>query len=178
MIRRLFLCAVALLCTLSKSGFAQNFPSEVLDEASELDGVCLDHGGRPGRTKWIKTANIGLDQIDVWILDEGRYICEGGVLWPGHSGSGISVYARLQSGQIKKVFSIVAGLAAFESEGSGLRIWIYGWGNMCRLPEPESDADWPVTKSCQRPLDWDPRSERMVFAPLSEARFSTMREVR
>jgi hypothetical protein len=158
-----------LLCALPYVGAAQTLPPEVLNAVSELDEVCSDHGGRPGGAAFVEHAVIGSDQLEVWILDDGRYNCKGSVLWPGNWGSGVRIYARLSSGNIKMVFDATALEASIQSESSSSRIWIHGWGEMCGLPEPENDDEWAVRKTCQRPLNWDGRRKKMIFAPLSDA---------
>lgn len=156
------------LCIIPHVEAAQTLSTEILDELDELDGVCSDHGGRPGRSDFIEHAIIGPNQLEVWILDDGRYHCEGGALWPGRWGSDISVYARLPSGKVQKVFDIAALEAGVQSSDSSPRIWIHGWGQMCGLPEPENDEEWLTRRTCRRPLNWDWKSQKMTFAPLSE----------
>lgn len=168
MVRGLCFLVAVTLWIVPHVGRAQTLPSEVLDEVGELDGVCSDHGGKPGQPNWVEHAVIGPDQLEVWVLDEGRYNCEGGALWPGHRGSGISIYGRLPSGKIKKVFAVTALEMSIQSAGSAPRIWIHGWGETCGLPEPETDEEWATRKTCQRPLNWDGKSQKMVFAPMSE----------
>jgi hypothetical protein len=110
--KRMLSIIAALPMAVVLGGAGNGFPKDVAAHIAEMDKQCRDSGGQPDRSRAFKSSfNVdpaGLVErafakggTEVWVLDEGKYQCDGASsLFSGSGGAQVIVFARLNDGSV------------------------------------------------------------------------------
>jgi hypothetical protein len=144
-------------------------PQAVAQHAKEMAASCREAGGKPGQSPHLaQSADLNGDGIPDFAIDEGGFDCQGAAsLFSGSGGSQVLVYLGDPAGVGRLVFQHGAFGMHMENGGSGAVLWLTVGGPLCGQKNAQSHGDMI---SCDRPLMWDMRRQRLDFAPLSQMR--------
>jgi hypothetical protein len=161
------LAAVAIAVVLG--GAAGKVPAEVIAHITGMDQECRDGGGQashPGSL--VEHGVIGKDATEVWVIDEGKYQCDGAAsLFSGSGGAQVVVFAKQNDGSVRQVFERGAYGVSFMPTGSSSELLLRVGGGLCGQAGDPTHAE---TIACDRPLIWRRAIQKMEFAPLSQVR--------
>jgi hypothetical protein len=157
--------AIILLC----GAASDKVPEEVAAHMQRMADECKKVGGTPLSDKFAEQGPFA-DGLEFWAIDEGAFHCDGAAsLFSGSGGSQVVVYLSLPNGHARQVFAHGAYGMAIERTGGSAKLWLGVGGPLCGQKGNPTTAD---AISCERPLRWDAKAQRLDFAPLSSARFS------
>lgn len=157
------------LAAAQDSAFLERTPMPVINDYWDQQAACSVAGGdfREESQDAVFGVDLNGDRIDDWVVDDGRLICEGAwSLFGGSGGAGLRIYAGGPGKTATPAFQhMVHGQRLIEDEG-GWTLYAGVGGPLCgqRVTESTSRADMI---SCWRPLDWQARTRRFDFAPVS-----------
>jgi hypothetical protein len=157
------LSAIILLCGESPD----QVPEEVAAHMQRMADECKQVDGTPLPDKFAEHGILA-DGFEFWAINEGAFRCDGAAsLFSGSGGSQVVVYLTLPNGHAKQIFASGADGFSVEHSGKFTKLWIGVGGPLCGQKGNPTHAD---AMSCDRPLTWNAKGQRLDFAPLSRAR--------
>jgi hypothetical protein len=155
--------AILILCG-AASG---KVPEEVATHIQRMTKECKTVGGTPLADKFSEHAALA-DGMEFWVINEGAFHCDGAAsLFLGSGGSQVVVYLSLPNGHARQIFAHGAYGMTVERRGLSAKLWLVVGGPLCGQDGNPTHAGGI---SCERPLKWDAKAQRLDFAPLSAAR--------
>jgi hypothetical protein len=146
---------------------AAPWPEAVANHVREMDASCKQVHGQPVTGPRIEYGRLD-EGPEYWAVDEAGYQCSGAEsLFSGTGGSQVTVYLAQTDRPPRKAFEHGAYGTVIEPDGDRSKIWITVGGPMCGQTGEIIHATMMV---CDRQLRWDETSEKLDFAPVSEAR--------
>jgi hypothetical protein len=142
-------------------------PEEVAAHMRDMADACKQVGGTPLPDPFVERGNLA-DGLEFWAINEGAFQCDGAAsLLSGSGGSQVVVYLSMPTGHAKQVFARGAEGMAVEHTGNSVKLWVGVGGPLCGQKGNPTHAE---AISCDRPLRWDANTQKLDFAPLSQAR--------
>ena len=155
---------VGVLCGASPN----KVPEEVAAHMREMTDACRAVDGKPLTHKFVEHGSLA-DGLGFWVINHGAFECDGDAsLYSGTGGSEVLVYLVLPNGHGKQVFGRYVYGMAMERTGTSAKLWLGVSGAMCGQEGSPTHGD---SISCDRPLVWDAKAQKLDFAPLSQTRF-------
>jgi len=172
--RAVLVAMIALL--LPGAAFAQGgagaLPASVRQKIAELNAICRDSTGTPGRSPGlVKVVDLNGDGLSDYVIDAGSFNCGGAAsaMVNGQSGADLSIYVGGANNTATKAWSASVYGNRIDQTGSRPRLYVdvaaqfCGQRNAANLPF----AAWQF---CSRPLNWVAAKRIFEFAPLAEKR--------
>ena len=147
-------------------------PMEIRRAVNEVNALCKDSGGRPGRSsKLIKFVDLTGDGVTDYVMDLGYYDCQdaASAVSAGQSGNAVTIFVGGPNNTARKAFNAVSQGVEIETKGGAPRMLIAVMGPDCGQ---RNAASLPMSQVavCMRPLRYDPVRQVFVLGPLSEKR--------
>ena len=156
----------------AKPAAAARLPALIRQDAKDLDYWCSRFGGLPpSDTAYVRRVELTGDGRPDYIVDLGHYLCKKheAFMDGGHNGLRVRIYvggARQAAYLAYDGYS--HGVKVSHTRGRS-RIWLRVGALACGQP-PEPTRVFAAWWFCLRPLQWNGRTKRFGFAPLSEVR--------
>ena len=150
----------------------KKLPVAVQKEIAEMVTMCRDVGGKPMKSPdLLIVADLTGDGQPDYVIDQGVFNCEGAAsLYSGSGGSQMSAYIGTPDGQAFQAFSSGSFGVKVDKEAKPAKLHVVVGGPLCgqKVTPKTSRSDY---KSCWRPVDWNAKSQKMDFAPVSQVKF-------
>ncbi len=147
------------------------FPAAVQQHLTSMAKMCRESGGIPvNAPEAVQVADLTGDGVTDYVINEGAYNCQGAAsLFSGSGGSQMSVYVSTPDGRAAKAFESGAFDVKLDNASAPVKVLVMVGGQLCgqRITPNMSRSDY---KGCWRPIDWDAKSRKMQFAPVSRVR--------
>lgn len=167
----------AILAALQASGLeatpvsATDLPTEVRRDVKNMDYWCRRFGGIPPKKQpFVRKVDLTGDGRPDYIVDLGLYDCRKHVSFMdgGHDGRPVRIFVSGPKHTAHLAYDGYSHGVKLTSTHGRSRIWLRVGALACGQP-PGSKvfASWWF---CLRPLQWNGRTKRFVFGPLSEIR--------
>jgi hypothetical protein len=152
---------------------ASGLPAKVRQYVKDLNFACSRSGGIPSNSPGLlRTVDLTGDGHLDYVIDLGRYRCPKAeaFMYGGHNGSPIAIFVSGANG------TAFLGYEGSSNGGVMVRtrrrrpqVWLTVGALLCGQPpaSAKSFVDWWF---CSRPLEWNARTNKFVFAPMREAR--------
>jgi hypothetical protein len=161
--------AALFLCLVSQSGYAAPapLPKPVKDAVAAVAAVCTEVDGKPNTTDAVKRADLNADGHEDYVLDVGSVNCDGAASIYGDREKGVFVYVGDGKGGAVEAFNGSSFGITLEGTGSSAKLWLSVMGADCGKKPAASFAE---ENFCERPLQWNAKTRKFDFAPLSAAK--------
>ncbi len=139
-------------------------PKSVKDAVDAVAAVCSESDGKPNTTNAIKRADLNADGHEDYVLDVGSVVCDGAASIYGDREKGVMVYVGDGKGGAVEAFNGSSFAINLEGTGSSAKLWLSVMGHDCGKKPAASFAE---ESFCERPLQWNAKTRKFDFAPLS-----------
>jgi hypothetical protein len=150
-------------------GAAGELPKDVTAHLVGMDKECRDSRGQSANPDSLMEHGVlAKGATEVWVIDEGKYQCDGAAgVFSGSGGAQVVVFARLNDGSVKQVFEHGAYGVSLKRVGTSAELWLRVGGRLCGQAGNPTHAE---AMACERPLIWNGATQKMDFAPVSKVR--------
>jgi hypothetical protein len=159
-------CAAGTLVAASAAAEAK-LPGAVAAELQPNADLCREVGGTPHMAGAVKSADFTGDGKPDHVLYLGWIRCDGAASLYGDREKGLSVYIGDGVGGATAAFSAMVFDAEIEGEGAAAKLWLTVSGGQCGKPPA---PDFARESFCDRRLDWNAKTRKFDFAPVSTVR--------
>jgi hypothetical protein len=177
-VRRPAAAVVAILIALEVSAVeaapvsASRLPAIVRQHVKDINYHCSRSGGiPPGSPRLVRIIEITNDGQPDYLVDLSHYSCRNSesFMHGGHNGSPIWIFVGGPKRSARLAYDGYSHGVELTSGRGKSRLWLKVAASACGQPPGTARAfsDWWF---CSRPLDWNGRTRRFVFAPLGEVR--------
>lgn len=151
---------------------AEVWPQPVAAYVNDTRATCTQLGGKPTSGPKVEHGNL-VTGPELWAIDQNTITCEGALsAFGGPHGSEVAVFIRLPDGKLKQ--STIQGTYGVKVEdiARASKLWVTVGGRNCGQ---KGEFVTATQISCERDLTWDANTQKLDFAPLSQAYFSDER---
>lgn len=162
-------CAVLLLSLASQIACAAGapLPKPVKLTLDAVAAVCTEVEGKPNTADAIKRVDLNTDSHEDYVLDVGSVNCDGAASVYGDREKGVMVFVGDGKGGATEAFNEPSFGIRLDGSGAESKLWLTLMGSMCGK---KPAADFASEDFCERALQWNAKTRRFDFAPVSTVR--------
>lgn len=148
---------------------AKKLPQVVQRDLGGMMKMCKDVGGKAAKSPGLLTvADLTGDGLPDFVIDQGAFNCDGAAsLFSGSGGSHMAVYVGTADGQATAAFDSGSFGVKVDKDSKPAKLSVIVGGPLCGQKVTPKTARVDM-KSCWRPVNWDAKSGKMQFAPVSQ----------
>lgn len=147
---------------------AEALPHPVTAYVNDTKATCTQFGGKPTSGPNVEHGKL-VTGPEFWAIDQNSITCEGAwSAFGGPHGSEVAVFLALPDGKFKQSTIQGAYGVKVEDVGRASKLWISVAGRNCGQ---KGEFVTATQIACDRDLIWDATSQKLDFAPLSQAFF-------
>ncbi len=162
-------CAVLLLSLASQiaCAAAAPLPKPVKVALDAVTAICTEVEGKPNTVDAIKRVDLNADSHEDYVLDVGSVNCDGAASVYGDREKGVLIFVGDGTGGATEAFNEPSFGIRLDDSGATPKLWLTVMGAMCGQ---KPAADFASENFCERALQWNAKTRRFDFAPVSTVR--------
>lgn len=145
-------------------------PATVKRHLQDIDYWCSRLGGMPPKSRrHLRVVELTGDGRPDYLVDLSRYSCRRAETFMdgGHNGSPVWIFVGARSHAARLAYDDYSHGVELASTSGKARVWLRVYGLTCGQP-PGTAHSFAGSWFCSRPLKWNARKRKFVFAPLDQ----------
>ena len=147
-------------------------PAAVRRHVKDINYWCSRVGGVPPKSsRFVQIVELTGDDIPDYLIDISHYNCRKRVsfMYGGHNGEPISIFVGLPHHVARLAYDDYSHGVELTTRGGRSRVWLTVGALACGQP-PKPGLVFAAWWFCSRPLQWNGRTKKFEFGPLSQVR--------
>lgn len=152
----------------AQAAAATQYPAAVQGRIDDMVKTCSELGKPMASPGLVTVVDLTGDGLPDYVFNEGAFQCEGAAaLFSGSGGSQMAVLVGRPGGQAVEAFTHGTFGIHVDPDARPARVYLGVGGRVCGQ-RVTPDMPRAAYTACWRPLQWNARTHKMQFAPLSD----------